>query len=82
MDRTSVTSSALKSIGYDADTQTLEVEFPADKLGRPVLWRYNDVAPETHAKIMEASSVGGAFHALIRKAGVAGRRVDTEDAAA
>lgn len=76
MERVRVDSSALKAIGYDAATRELEVEFPPDKLGKMSVWRYENVAPETHTKIMEASSIGGAFHRLIRIAGVAGRRVD------
>jgi KTSC domain len=79
MTRTPVNSSALKSIGYDAEKRELEVEFAPDKAGNPVIWGYPNVTPETYEQIMQAKSVGSAFHILVRTSGIVGRRVVVED---
>ncbi len=54
MKRSPVVSSNLASVGYDATTQTLEVEF---KDG--AVYQYFGVPASEHAALMAASSVGG-----------------------
>ncbi len=51
--RIAVKSSNVRSIGYDASQQALDVEF-----GSGGVYRYAGVPPETHAKLMAAESVG------------------------
>jgi KTSC domain len=53
MDRKTVDSSMLASIGYDPKTQTLELEFNNGQV-----WRYMDVPPEEFEGLMNASSHG------------------------
>ncbi len=53
MNRQSVTSSNIASIGYDANSQTLEVEF----LNGGV-YQYFDVPVHVHEKLMSAGSHG------------------------
>lgn len=54
MNRTQVTSSNIKSIGYDGTT--LEVEF---KNG--AIWQYKDVPREKYDELMSAPSIGSYF---------------------
>lgn len=58
MERSEVKSSLLKSVGYDAATGTLEVEFSN---GPSRVYQYADVAPEKFAEMMAAKSVGSFF---------------------
>ncbi|HGM5561016.1 MAG: KTSC domain-containing protein [Serratia marcescens] len=53
MDRENVTSSNISSIGYDADSQTLEIEFL-----NGAIYQYFDVPEQVHAELMGADSVG------------------------
>lgn len=53
MNRQPVTSSNIASIGYDADSQTLEIEF----LNGGV-YQYFDVPQHVHEELMNASSHG------------------------
>lgn len=53
MNRQPVTSSNIASIGYDADSQTLEIEF----LNGGV-YQYFDVPQYVHEELMNASSHG------------------------
>lgn len=53
MDRKAIKSSNIVSVGYDAGTETLEVEF---KGGR--IYRYMAVPAAKHAEMMEAESIG------------------------
>lgn len=53
MNRQAVTSSNIASIGYDADSQTLEIEF----LNGGV-YQYFDVPEYVHEELMNASSHG------------------------
>lgn len=61
MDRTPVESSSIRSVGYDASTRTLEVEFVTG----PV-YKYLDVPGEEHEALMAASSKGVHFNERIR----------------
>ena len=61
MERKAGTSSNIKSIGYDPDTQTLEVEFVNGRVHS-----YANVPPHEHRDLMNASSIGSHFHRNIR----------------
>ena len=56
MNREQVVSSAIKSVGYDATTQTLEVEFLKGSV-----YQYRDVPISLYTEFMNASSKGK-FH--------------------
>jgi hypothetical protein len=53
MDRTSVSSSNVASLGYDSGNQTLEVEF-----NNGDIYQYHDVPEHTYNDLLNASSVG------------------------
>jgi len=61
MDRTPVSSSNIRSIGYDSDSGTLEIEFNSG----PV-YQYFDVPQCEYDGLMTASSHGTYFNASIR----------------
>jgi len=60
MRREPVQSKALKSVGYDATTKTLEVEFTAG-----TIYQYFDVSEFTHRALMRAASKGRFFQTSI-----------------
>lgn len=64
MIRKPVSSSNLKSVGYDPETRTLEVEFLYG-----ALYSYSGVPESVHAGLMSASSHGAYFDAHIKKGG-------------
>ncbi|RSV14919.1 KTSC domain-containing protein [Sphingomonas sp. ABOLF] len=64
MDRQTVSSSNLASIGYDPGSETLEVEF--SKTGK--VYEYYNVPQFMYDRLMEASSHGIFFNAEIRNA--------------
>ena len=53
MNKSSVASSNVSSIGYDSVTQTLEVEFLSGRV-----YQYYGVPDHLHEQIMQASSKG------------------------
>ena len=61
MERTSVTSSNINSIGYDADSQTLEIEF-----NNGAVYEYSGVPEGEHTGLMNAVSKGTYFNANIK----------------
>jgi len=61
MTRQPVKSSNLKSVGYDPNTGTMEVEFHSG-----AVHQYHDVLPHHHTKLVAAKSPGAYFHAEIR----------------
>ena len=61
MNRGTVSSSNLRSIGYDQQTQTLEVEFVSGWV-----YQYYGVSEHMHDEIMRASSKGQFFNQYIR----------------
>ena len=61
MQRQPVTSTNMRSVGYDASTQTLEVEF-----GDGAVYEYYDVPPAVHVGLMQATSQGSYLHRYIR----------------
>ncbi len=52
MDRKKVNSSGIRSIGYEASSQILEVE-----LADGSIWQYSKVPSEVHRRLMAAPSV-------------------------
>lgn len=63
MEREPVSSSNLLSIGYDSESETLEVEF---KTG--TVYQYYNVPDFMHERLMAADSVGKFFNAEIKNA--------------
>jgi len=63
MDRTPVSSSNIRSIGYDSGSGTLEIEFNSG----PV-YQYFDVPESEYDGLMAASSHGTYFNASIKHA--------------
>ena len=61
IERTPVRSSALRSVGYDEDSQTLEIEFT-----NGAVYRYFNVPPEVYRGLMAAESHGRYFHQQVR----------------
>ncbi len=63
MRRKQVVSTSLASVGYEAATRILEVEF---RKGR--IYRYHDVGPDIVERLMTADSKGRFMNAHIRNA--------------
>jgi len=61
MDMRPVASSNLSAVGYDEDNLKLRVTFRSGKT-----WEYNGVERETYTALMNAGSIGSAFHRMIR----------------
>ena len=61
MEREYIQSTNLKSIGYDSNSSTLEVEFI-----NGAIWQYYDVFESTYYELKSASSVGKYFNANIK----------------
>ena len=57
MKRTAVKSSVLSSVGYDADTAELEIEFTSGDV-----YRYYAVPARVHRELVAAQSPGGYFN--------------------
>ena len=70
MQRTSVSSSNLASVGYDAATQTLEVAFVHGGV-----YQYFGVPESVYNGLMAASSHGSYFDSHVKKAGYRYRKV-------
>ncbi len=60
MNREPVESSMIRSVGYDAATETLEVEFTSG-----TVYQYVEVPPEVHRELMEAGSCGSYMRACV-----------------
>ena len=71
MERVSVESSNLSAIGYDDESQVLEVEFR-----RGAVYRYFEVERVAYENLLKAESVGKAFNAIIKGGGYSYRRVE------
>lgn len=61
MVRVPVTSSDLRSVGYLASEELLEIEFHSGGL-----YQYLDVPDSVHEELVDAASVGTYFHAHIK----------------
>jgi hypothetical protein len=64
MERQHVNSSNLKSVGYDPETKTLEIEFLNGGL-----YQYDNVPESIYNGLMSASSHGQYFYRHIKKGG-------------
>ena len=62
MDRDSVDSSMIASIGYEQSSGTVEVEFRSNRQ----IWQYYDVPEFTYNEVRAASSLGKVFNAMIK----------------
>jgi len=62
MDRERVRSSNIRSIGYDPDSMTLEIEFTDGGI-----YQYFSVPAHVHEGLMRASSKGSYFHDHIKE---------------
>lgn len=56
MDRKRINASTLRSVGYDAGKQLLEIEFSSGSVVQ-----YSGVSPEVHRRFMSAPSPGSFF---------------------
>ena len=61
MDRKSVKSSDIKSIGYDSKNKVLEIEFSPERI-----YQYSNVPVEIHSSMMFAWSKGKYFRIYIK----------------
>jgi hypothetical protein len=75
MDRTPVKSSNVKSLGYDAESKTVEVEFASGGV-----YTYHNVEPKTYVELMGAESIGKAVNQL--KKGHEAKKVEEKEAEA
>ena len=67
MDRKKVDSSMIASVGYDAATQTLELEFaPTKKQVSGAVYTYAEFTAKDWAEFRAAKSIGGHFGQTIR----------------
>jgi hypothetical protein len=62
MNRESVQSSMIASLGYDANTSTLEVEFNSG-----AVWQYYDVPESVYYDMINSGSLGKFFHSNIKR---------------
>jgi hypothetical protein len=61
MHKAPVQSKSIKSIGYDAQTSTLEIEFHNGNV-----YQYFDVPQAVHVEMMQAASLGQFFIGQIK----------------
>lgn len=61
MERVPVSSSNIRSVGYDAESMTLEIEFNTGKV-----YQYQGVAQGDYDALMNAGSIGTHFNANIK----------------
>ena len=61
MERTYVPSTNISSIGYDAATETLEIEFLSS-----AIYQYFNVPLNMHEQLMQAGSKGKFLHIYIK----------------
>ena len=62
MNRESVQSSMIASLGYDANSSTLEVEFNSG-----AVWQYYEVPENVYYDMMNSGSLGKFFHSNIKE---------------
>lgn len=61
MERSSVDSSSVRSVGYDAETMILEIEFSTGSV-----YQFFDVPETVHTALMNSDSKGKFFNARIK----------------
>lgn len=59
--RTPVSSSSIRSVGYDEGERTLEIEFHSGGI-----YEYDDVSEEAYRELLQADSRGRYFHDHVR----------------
>jgi len=74
MERIPVKSSNVASVGYDEQTNILEIAFRSG-----AIYQYPGVEPQTHAKLLSADSVGKFINQNIVNGGFKGERVDEKE---
>lgn len=70
MDRISVSSSDLASVGYESYSATLEIEFHSGGI-----YQYFGVSADVHDQLMAAGSKGQYFNQNIKNAGYSYTRI-------
>ncbi|HUA68714.1 MAG TPA: KTSC domain-containing protein [Candidatus Saccharimonadales bacterium] len=70
MERTPVSSSNIESVGYDAATRTLEVEFLSGSI-----YQYSNVSAEKFSGLMSAWSKGDYLNYWIKEGGYSYKQV-------
>lgn len=71
MKRVAVSSRSLRSLGYEPDEQTLEVEFHNGSV-----YRYEQVPAEVVQALLEADSLGRHFNQVFKACDFPYRRLD------
>lgn len=61
MERKAVRSTNIASVGYDAGTKTLEIEFKSGGV-----YQYAGVPEKRYESLMKASAIGSYFHREIK----------------
>lgn len=61
MERTPVESRAIRSVGYDADARTLEVEFSSGRV-----YAYDGVEPSLYEWLLRVPNKGAVFNRLVK----------------
>lgn len=64
MDRDPVESTSIRSVGYDQESSTLEVEFI-----KGAVYAYSDVPEDAYLSLLASESIGAAFSKLVKSAG-------------
>jgi len=62
MHREQVSSSNIKSIGYESNSETLEIEFRDGGI-----YQYFNVTSNIYEELISASSIGSFFHKYIKE---------------
>lgn len=62
MERKRVNASTIRSVGYDAASQVLEIEFSSGSIVQ-----YSGVSPEVHRRFMNSPSPGSFFQDQIEE---------------
>ncbi|MCW3150472.1 KTSC domain-containing protein [Stutzerimonas stutzeri] len=71
MKRIALQSSSLRSLGYDAEQQVLEVEFVSG-----ARYRYEQVPPEAVQALLQADSLGRHFNQVFKPQHYRYRRIE------
>lgn len=71
MERTSVASRSIKSVGYEPVKETLEVEFQNGDI-----YQYSPVPPLVYGEFINASSYGSYMDEAIRDAGYVEKKIN------
>lgn len=74
MERTPVKSTNVASVGYNEQTNTLEIAFRSG-----AIYQYAGVEPQTHTELLGAESIGRFVNQNIVGGGFKGERVDQKE---